>query len=89
MIAPGFANKYLSKTAREYAIRYGKYYCYEEDCACTIPLFEIYSDPELQDVAEEDVKRFIDNRTVEEEREKLKDYLVRRYPEYLKEQHYV
>lgn len=83
MVAPGWAEKYLSETARSYGEPYGSYLCYEEDCACCIVLYEIYSNQELRDVAEQDVKLFSDNRTVEEEREKLIESLSRYYPSYL------
>ena len=41
MVSEGYANRNLSIAARKRALRYGKYYCYEEDDAWMIPAWEL------------------------------------------------
>lgn len=41
MLTKKFAEKHLSESALKRGFRYGEYYCYEEDCAWSIPTLEI------------------------------------------------
>ncbi|MDA8664220.1 hypothetical protein N9L66_04595 [Porticoccaceae bacterium] len=40
MVSRDAAEKHLSEAARKQALKHGDYYCYEEDCAYLIPLFD-------------------------------------------------
>lgn len=41
MVSKGFAEKFLSEAARKRALRYGNYYCFEEDCDCCMVFNEL------------------------------------------------
>lgn len=41
MVTERYAVKHLSPAARKRGMRFGNYYCYEEDCDCAIALYEL------------------------------------------------
>lgn len=79
MINASIAEKLLSKEAKERGEIYGKYYCYEEDCAWAIPTWEISA---LQEEA--NLKGFADS-TFTTVRKIVMETLSNYYPEYLEE----
>lgn len=74
MIAPGVAKKELSQAARDLALRYSGYYCYEEDCLCEVAFLE---HPEWLEAL------FNGKKTVDqEEKDRIKTSVEYWYPQY-------
>lgn len=51
-ITKRWGEQHLSKAARKHAIRYGGYFCYEEDSQWAVAYWEIVTAPELREIAE-------------------------------------